>query len=289
MLRGDPSPPAAADARRGVGMLLALLLSTAGAADAQSLPRWEVGIGLGVLSLPYYRGADRGRTYALPFPYIIYRGEHVRVDDEGIRGYLFRSDRVRLDFNLAAGVPVPSDRSSVRHDMPKLDPTVEFGPSMEVLLWRHPEEYRSLWLKLPVRAAFSVDWGNVAHQGWIFAPYLEYGTRRGNGEQPWIFNVSAGPEFADRAYHDYFYEVPSDYATATRPEYHARAGYSGSRITLTLTKRWGDLSLGAFVRYDNLQGAVFTDSPLVQRRDYVAMGFAVIKLLAVSKTLEERP
>jgi outer membrane scaffolding protein for murein synthesis (MipA/OmpV family) len=275
--------------RRGLGVLLSLTLCAAGAAQAQTLPRWELGIGLGVLSLPYYRGADNGRRYLLPFPYIVYRGEHVRVDDEGIRGFLFRSERARLDFSLAAGVPVPSDRDSIRHDMPRLDPTVEFGPSMEVRLWRHPEQHRSLWLKLPVRAAFSVAWGKVAHQGWIFAPFLEYHTRRGNADAPWLLNVSAGPEFADRAYHDYFYEVPSNYATATRAEYHPGPGYSGSRVTLALQKRWGDVSLGAFIRYDNLQGAVFTDSPLVQRRDYVALGVAVIKLLAVSKESEEKP
>lgn len=274
--------------RRGLTLVPVLLLA-AGAAGAQTLPRWELGIGLGALSLPYYRGADKGSTYIIPFPYVVYRGEHLRVDDEGIRGYLFRSDRVRMDFSLAAGVPVPNDRNSVRHDMPRLDPTVEFGPAMEVLLWKHPKIHRTLWLKLPVRAAFSVAWGKVAHQGWIFAPYLEYSARRGYSDQPWIINVSAGPEFADRAYHDYFYEVPANYASASRPEYHARPGYSGSRVTLTLQKGWGDLSLGAFVRYDNLQGAVFTGSPLVQRRDYVAMGLALIKLLAVSKESEERP
>ena len=104
-----------------------------------------------------------------------------------------------------------------------------------------------------------------------------------------MFSISAGPQFADHNYHAYFYEVLADYATTTRPEYHPGGGYSGSRVTLTLEKRWGSLSLGAFLRYDNLQGAVFADSPLVQRRDYLATGFALIKLLAVSKELEERP
>ena len=272
-----------------IGVLIMMPGLLGGAVHAQSLPRWEVGIGVSVLSLPYYRGAASGRSYVLPFPYVKYRGEHLRVDEEGIRSYLFRSDRVKLNFSLAGGVPVPSDGNSIRHDMPRLDPTVEIGPSLEILLSKPAESNRSLWLKIPVRAALSVGWGNIDHQGWVLAPYIEYVVRQGNPSAPWIIDLSAGPQFADRAYHDYFYEVPTAYATASRPEYHPDAGYSGSRMTLSLQKRWGDYWLGAFIRYDTLQGAVFSDSPLVEQRHYLALGAAVIKLLAVSKKLEERP
>jgi outer membrane scaffolding protein for murein synthesis (MipA/OmpV family) len=275
--------------RFGRALTAALALCIAGAAHAQTLPRWEVGIGLGVLSLPYYRGADSGRAYILPFPYLVYRGRHLRVDDDGIRGYVFHSERIKLDFSLAAGVPVPSTTNSVRRGMPDLDSTAEFGPSLEVLLWQRRDQARSLRLKLPVRAAFSVGWGKVDHQGWVFAPSVEYSTRRGTAAQPWIFGLSGGPLFADRAYHDYFYEVAAPYATATRPEYHPDAGYSGSRVTVTAQKQWGNYWLGLFVRYDNLQGAAFSDSPLVQRRDYLAMGAGITKLLAVSKAPEEHP
>ena len=259
------------------------------AAQAQALPRWEVGLGLGLLSLPYYRGATDSRTYLIPFPYVQYRGKHLRVDDEGIRSYLFRSEYAKLDFSISAGVPVPSGGVSARRGMPSLSPTVEIGPSLEISLWHTAERKRALWLKLPLRAAFSVDWGKIAHQGWIFAPYIEYQIRKGERAKPWLINLSAGPQFADRAYHDYFYEVASPYATPTRPEYHPDAGYSGSRFTLTVQKRWGYYSLGAFARYDFLQGAVFEDSPLVGQKYYFAYGAAIIRLLAVSKKLEEVP
>lgn len=267
---------------------LTLCLCTT-AAHAQSLPRWEVGIGLGALALPYYRGADSGRTYLVPAPYVQYRGERLRVDEEGIRSYLFRSDRVKLNFSLAGGVPVPSDGNSARLGMPSLNPTVEIGPSLEVLLWNAGERDRALWLKVPLRAALSVGWGNIDHQGWVLAPYVEYGMRKGNPAQPWNINLSFGPQFADQAYHDYFYEVAPPYVTAIRPEYHPDAGYSGSRVTLNVQKRWGRYWLGAFIRYDSLQGAAFGDSPLVQQRDYYAVGAAFIKLLAVSKKPEKMP
>lgn len=270
--------------------LLATVLSLWGAAvHAQSLPRWEVGIGLGVLSLPYYRGADSGRTYILPIPYIQYRGEHLRVDDEGIRGYLFRSERIKLNLSVAGGLPVPSGGNTARQGMPQLNPTIEVGPSLEMLLWNPATRDRELWLKLPLRSAFSVGWGNIEQQGWMFAPYLDYGRRLGYPAQPWIVDVSAGPQVADRTYHDYFYEVAAPYATPSRPEYHPAAGYSGSRITLSLQKRWGTYWLGAFARYDFLQGAAFADSPLVQQSQYYVLGAAIIKLLAISKQSEETP
>ncbi len=260
-----------------------------GTAFAQSLPRWEIGIGLGVLSLPYYRGAAGDRSYFTPIPYLQYRGDRLRVDEEGIRNYLFHSDRVKLNFSLAAGVPVPSDGNSARHNMPRLEPTVEIGPSLEILLWNSVVDKRSLWLKMPLRTAVSVGWGNIEQQGWVLAPYIEYGMRQGDPAQPWVINISVGPQFADRAYHDYFYEVASPYATPTRPEYHPDAGYSGCRLTLSLQKRWGSYWLGAFARYDTLQGAAFSDSPLVEQRHYFALGAAIIKLLAISQKPEKNP
>jgi MipA family protein len=256
--------------------------STPAATDPRSLPRWEVGVGLGVLSLPFYRGAAGGRTYITPLPYIQYRGEYVRVDEQGIRSYLFLTDYAKLDFSLAAGVPVPSDGNSARRGMPSLDPTVEIGPSLEFLLWHPQERDRALWLKFPLRAALSVALKNIEYQGWIFAPYLDYRMVKGNRAEPWTITLSFGPQFADRGYHDYFYEVTAPYATAERPEYHPAAGYSGSRLTLGLQKKLGSYWLGAFLRYDALQGAAFSDSPLVQRQHYYAFGAALIKLLAVS-------
>ncbi len=271
-------------------LMLGVWCSVASAtANLQSLPRWEVGIGLGVLSLPFYRGAASGRTYIVPIPYIQYRGEHVRVDEEGIRGSLFSSDNARLDLSLAGGVPVSSDGNSARHGMPSLDPTVEIGPSLEFLLWYPEKRDRALWLKFPLRTALSVALKNIEYQGWVFAPYLDYRMVAGNRAKPWTITLSLGPQFADRRYHDYFYEVTSAYVTPQRPEYHATSGYSGSRMTLGVQKKFDGYWLGMFMRYDSLQGAVFSDSPLVQQRHYYAMGVALIKLLAVSKQSAESP
>ena len=272
-----------------IALIFCIWTAPAAAADMRTLPRWEVGVGLGALSLPFYRGAAGGRTYIVPFPFILYRGEHLRVDEEGIRSYLFHRNGARLDFSLAGGVPVSSDGTSARRGMPSLDPTVEIGPSLEFLLWHSGERDRALWLKFPMRAALSVAVKNIEYQGWIFAPYLDYRLAKGDRAEPWTITVSLGPQFADRRYHDYFYEVPGAYVTAQRPEYHPSTGYSGSRLTLGLQKRLDSYRLAAFLRYDDLHGAVFSDSPLVQQQHYYAIGAAVIKLLAVSGRPAQNP
>lgn len=271
-------------------LMFSMWIASAAAADnIQALPRWEVGVGLGVLSLPFYRGAGDGRTYIVPIPYVQYRGEHLRVDEKGIRSYLFRSNRARLDFSLAGGVPVSSDGNSARQGMPSLDPTVEIGPSLEFLLWYPQGRNRALWLKFPLRAALSVALKNIEYQGWVFAPYLDYRMVLGDRPFPWNISLSMGPQFADRRYHDYFYEVSSAYVTPERPEYHPTAGYSGSRVTLGIQKKFDGYWLGAFLRYDVLQGAVFIDSPLVQQRHYFAVGAALVKILAVSHKPAKSP
>jgi outer membrane scaffolding protein for murein synthesis (MipA/OmpV family) len=94
----------------------------------------------------------------------------------------------------------------------------------------------------------------------------------------------AGPIYATRKQHDYFYGVAPEYATAARPAYSARSGYSGSQFLASLSRRFDKTWVGAFVRYDSLRSAVFVDSPLVGRRDFAAAGIAISWVIDESKT-----
>src|SRR3569623_1251868 len=123
--------------RRAAACATMAVLAVAGSvAQAETRPVWELGLGLGVLSVPYNRGADEGRSYLNPVPYIIYRSRYMQVDEEGLRGKLFRSDRLLLDVSVAGGVPVPENSDGPRAGMAKLSPTVEIGPQLEYELWR---------------------------------------------------------------------------------------------------------------------------------------------------------
>jgi outer membrane protein len=160
---------------------------------------------------------------------------------------------------------------------------VEFGPALHAKLGASTDDRRRLWLKLPLRTAISVGTSGIDHQGWVFAPYLEYEIeqykhRRRRSE----LSISLGPQYADDRYHEYYYGVAPGFATADRAEYVADGGYSGSRLTLTWTRRHDKWWIGAFVRYDNLSGATFEDSPLVKDRDYLAVGIGLARILAQS-------
>ena len=72
------------------------------------------------------------------------------------------------------------------------------------------------------------------------------------------------------------------YATAQRPAYRSRGGYEGWRALAATSRRFSDMWVGAFVRYDSLRGSVIEDSPLVRRTESVTVGFGVAWVLATS-------
>lgn len=267
-----------------------LFATIASGAYGQQLPRWELGIGLSVLNLPDYRGSDIDRNYAIPYPYATYRSERLNIDRGGIQGHLFKTDRIKLDISLAVGIPVSSDGGSPRAGMPDLDPTIELGPSLEFNLWQPNHRRQSLWLKLPVRSAHSIGGdGLFKHRGWTFSPFLEY-TAKSLKRDDWKTTISIGPLYADRDYHNYFYEVNPSYITTARSEYNATGGYSGARTTLIIRKHLTDkLQIGAFARFDTLKNSAFEESPLVSTKQYRALGIALIWMISQSDEMVHVP
>ena len=87
---------------------------------------------------------------------------------------------------------------------------------------------------------------------------------------------------ADGRYHEYFYGVAPQFATAARPAYEARGGYSGMQFIGSVSKRFENYWFGAFFKADSLHGARFEDSPLVRRKTAYAGGVAVAYVFATS-------
>jgi len=268
-----------------LAMLLLAGLS-AGHAFAAEKPLWELGVGVSALSFPDYRGSDESSLYFLPFPYVVYRGTFLKADKDGIRGAFFDSDRVELNVSVGASVPVKSDDNSARQGMPDLQPTVEFGPSLDLTLWRNHDRRYKLDLRLPVRAAVTVM-GGVDYAGWEFSPRLALDIDDVAGLAGWNLGLLAGPMYGSERSHDYFYSVAPQYATAERPVFDADAGYAGSQFLVSVSKRYSKIWLGAFARWDSLDGAVFADSPLVKRENYFAAGVGIAWILRESTTLVE--
>ena len=234
-------------------------------------PTWELGVGLGALSLPHYRGSDQRSNYVAPIPYLRYNGKRLRVDKEGGRFFFYNDEDMNIDISTAFAFPVDSKDNRAREGMTDLDPIIELGPRVEFKLYKSDDDNIRLRFALPLRAAFATDLSHTENIGWVFSPYVQL--RYFN--TGWETAVSVGPVWASEEYHDYFYEVAPQYATATRPVYDAQAGYSGSRITLTLSKRFDKLWLGVFAKYDNLNNATFIDSPLIKQKDSLMVGAAL--------------
>jgi len=266
--------------------LLPSLLACAAAlplpARAEPVPQWEFGIGSFAASLPDYRGSNESRAYVYPFPYLVYRGDQLRVDRQGARAVLLESQRTEVDFSLSGTPPVDSSKNQARQGMSNLDPTVEFGPQLILNLARDRENEYRMDLRFPVRAVIATNLRHAHDAGYTFYPHLNLNLRSELFGGRWNVGFQTGPLFATHRYHQYFYGVDPQFATPQRPAYEARGGYSGALVLGSLSRRIGKVWFGGFVRYDTLRGAVFEDSPLI-RRDYSLMaGVSIAYVFAES-------
>ena len=249
-------------------------------------PLWEYGLGAGAVAFEDYRGSDTTHVYPLPVPYILYNGRFLKADRDGVRGTLFSQDRVALNLSFNLTTPVRNDRE--RNGMPDLRPTMEIGPSLELHLLRSDDARIKFDLRMPLRAAFTLE-ATPRMIGWTFTPRFNLDVADPMGAAGWHLGLLSGPVFADRRYHDYFYTVAPQYATAERPVYQAVGGYAGLQTIAALSKRYPKFWVGAYMRYDTLAGAVFLDSPLVRRQSYWSTGFGISWMIHRSSTLVEVP
>jgi outer membrane protein len=262
----------------------ALAAGVAPCARAEPRPLWELGLGAGALIFHDYRGADTMHVYPVPVPYLVYRGKFLRSDHNGLRGRLFNKERIELNLSVNGTTPVRNDSS--RHGMPDLRPTVEVGPSLDLHLWKSEDRLVRLDLRLPARAAFTVE-ASPHVVGVFFAPHLNLDIAQHRGEEGWKLGLLAGPLFATRRYDEYFYSVAPQYASADRPAFEARGGYAGTQFLAALTRRYPRYWLGAYLRHDTLAGASFAASPLVRRESYWSGGFGAVWIIGRSSRVVE--
>src|SRR5205085_986725 len=165
--------------------------------------------------------------------------------------------------------------NQARQGMPDLKPSLEFGPSLDVTVWRSADTRVKLDLRLPARLAFTVESHPQFIGGQVF-PHANVDIHDPLGFQGWNLGMLAGPVFTDGRYNRYYYEVEAPFATPDRPAYGGPGGgYAGTQFLLALSKRFPGFWVGGFARYDTLNGAVFEDSPLVTSKRYVAAGIAI--------------
>lgn len=266
--------------RRCSILLMALVVCVAHA-DEELRPKWELGVGLGSQTLADYRGSRHYSTRFLPIPYISYRGDFLRADEKGFRGRFITTDRVELNISLAGTLNGDGDNRR-REGMPKLNPAGEVGPSLDINLTG--DDFSEGWsLRLPVRGVFVIDFdeANIRNIGYLANPQLTYESLDWNG---WNGSLDLGFLYGSREYHDYYYSVKPEFVTAERPHYRAGSGYSGSYFNFSMTKRQGRWWFGGYLRYDNLRGSTFENSPLVETDHYFTLALGVAWIFAQSRT-----
>ena len=183
-----------------------------------------------------------------------------------------------VDLSLAATVPTRSRDNDARHGMPDLPPTVEVGPNLNIALLRSADGAARLDLRLPLRSAIALQ-RSPRSVGVTFSPNLNLDLdrvarrlARRAARRPALCRPALSRALLRRR------RGLCDRRTG-RPT-GRRGGYAGWRALASTSRRIGKTWVGAFVRYDNLNGAAFADSPLVRRHDALTVGFGVSWVLA---------
>lgn len=264
---------------------VAITLLLVAPVSASQVPLWEAGAGFAVIDFPHYRGSNERQSYLLPMPYVIYRGDFLKIDRQRVRGQLFHSDRVELDISVNGSVPVSNN--GARQGMPNLDPTFEIGPSLNFRLFQSETKQAQIDLRLPLRAVIGSDFSYLRSVGWIFQPLLNLDVQNAFDQTGLNLGTAIGPIYTDRRYNQYFYGIPPQYSFSDRPAYSAHGGYGGTQFVIALTKRSPAYWTSGFMKLDTLRGAAFEQSPLVKTKQYATVGFAITWIFAESSTKVE--
>lgn len=288
--------------RATAGLMITLvgLAAAAGAGAAEQgsepvmieKPLWEIGLGGGVLVQPHYPASSEYQTRGLGLPYVVYRGDILRIGDGGTaRAVAAENSNYELSMSFAAAFDADSDDNTLREGMPDLDFIFEVGPQLIFHLqkFEFSDTSRSeIQLALQARAAFSTDFGRIDHHGYVFEPMLRY--RHFGLFHPQLEgSISLKPLWATRDVHGYFYDVAQEFSTLSRSNYRARGGYFGTGLNFSGTWHINEkarMFLG--IQTSFYEGASNIDSPLFEKKFNAGIGVGLIWSLKESKRMVMR-
>lgn len=255
-----------------------LLISPTLYANETAEKKWELGVGLGSVYGPDYRGSDEYRSFTSVIPYVVYHGKFIRSDREGIKAQFFSSDDIDFSLSASAYISPNSDENERRENMPSLGSTLELGPSLNIRLTG--ENLRNGWLlQLPLRAVFAVGGSSNKMIGSVIQPQLVYQ----HTFSSWSLRYRTSVMFGSNDYHDYYYSVEAQYATTERAEFNSGSGYSGFINDISLSRELKIAELRTrfafFIRYDNLANVEFNRSPLFVSENVWRGGAAFIWII----------
>lgn len=246
------------------------------------MPLWEAGLfGLGV-SQPAYPGSDERVSRLLGLPYMIYRGEYLRVDRGTVGVRAIHTDRTELDVGFAASLGSKAEDVEARRGMDDLGTLLEFGPRLNINLGDISKKHGGSRLQFPLRGVFDAN-DNFRFRGYAFEP--QWVTDM-NAPKGWLVSTSLGALLGDQKLADTFYRVSPAEANSLRPSYEAKSGLIALRASLFVSHLVSqDVRFFSFVRLDSVNGAANYNSPLVRRDNGWAVGVGIAWRLARSDAM----
>ena len=254
-----------------------------------SKPLWEFGVFGAMFSTPKYPASDSNDTNFLVTPYVVYRGEVFRVGDgSAVRAVAVEKDWIEVDLSIEASFSSNADDESARVGMPDLDYVFEIGPQVKLKLAKFEfqgDTKGNIILRIQARSAFSTDFSSINHRGFVFHPELTYQMSRIWQQQDRL-TLNISPSWATEKLHDYFYQVETEFATATRPPFDAGGGYLGANMSFGYSFSASEnvrMFTGVSVNLHN--GSANTDSPLFFDNNNYSFGLGVLWRLYESKRM----
>lgn len=254
--------------------LIGLWLILIGVITQSAMAELEAGLGATLVHIPHYLGSNEAEDYVLPVPYIRYRSEKLNIDRNLIQSKLFQAGSWSIEISLGGAVAVDSDKSKAREGMDDLGFIGEMGPALQYHFRGNRLSDHALYLSLPFRGAVSSDFTQAEYRGYSFNPRLFW--RRAYRYESMLVRsqLTMGLRSASNHMHDYIYGVEAKYAREDRPRYEGRAGYGGFTIGYSSSILFDDQITAGFIRYGNITGASFENSPLVKQNNSFIYGVA---------------
>ena len=244
-------------------------------------PLWEVGIGVAAVRFPDYRGSDQSSTYVLPLPVRrLSRPLPARRPRRRARDPVRRPARAGRPEPLGVG----AERGARTTTRAAACPTC---PARS----RSARTRTSSCGNRPTGASSSTCACRCARRsrcsrspraiGVTFSPNLNLDVR--GFAESWNVGLLAGPLFADRRYHEHFYGVAPEFASAVaaRPTTHRAATPAGARRPRS---RAGSATPGSAASFATTTCTAPRSraSPLVRRESNVTAGFGISWIFATS-------
>lgn len=224
-----------------------------------------------------YPASDQSRTRTLVLPFLIYRGELLKSDDQnGTRLKLLNAERLDLDLSFSGSFPTDGDKNEARRGMPALDWTLEIGPRLLYYFYRDPQK-AMVRIGLPLRLAFATNFGDeFKNIGYTLAPTFQidlYNVLTRGLDLYYIANLN----YLSEGQADYFYQIDPQYQTTERAAYDARAGYLSYDMSLSLKYEWDKkiIALGTrFADYtESVNRTAYLHRQNIEWNVFIALGW----------------